>query len=345
VVSSCLAATLTGAGSADEADLVTTVRAAHRSARESIRSLAATVTYEQTFPKKELVATAKYWRSLGVVRVHEPVDAGSNDYLLKDGEIRQVGYSGDRRGGPRSYVATRRPKTTTLCMCDPWTLMLIDFPGPNGGRYDYDHVLELAKRPAQAVRERRGGRDYVRVTITSDMVSGAEVTTALWHDVGYNYLVSRMEVIFSSSSDRGVAEIMEFTDFGQGVFVPTKYRRQMFHREKLVSGEDVTLSDVRVNEPIPKSVFQLPAIPAGTVLRNEFAGTRYPVNSGWQRIGAAETLPHAFVAGKLPGEPVENRGQSTHEPRSWSLWLAPAPLVVLAVAGACLLYRRYRLQQ
>src|SRR5260370_20246510 len=99
-----------GRGADDQGDLLAMVRAGHRAARESIRSISATVSLEETFPQKEFIRSGKYWRSLDTVRVQEGHGGRTSDeYLMKDSKIRHVGLGRDPRTLTASYKAIRKP--------------------------------------------------------------------------------------------------------------------------------------------------------------------------------------------------------------------------------------------
>jgi hypothetical protein len=328
---------------ADQADLLGVVRAGHRSARESIRTLSATVTIEVTFPKPAPFATAKYWRSLDVVRIQKgDPETACNEYLLKDSEIRQVGRSREKPGGPYQYTAARRSPSAFFCECDAWTEMLIDFGGPAGGQYEHDRWLEFAKRAPRVRREKLDGRDCIRVTISYDTTAGIEITVTHWHDVGYNYLVRKVAMESGSSGEYCEAEILEFLEGSPGIFFPTKCRKKVSRGGQQVNGSLTTLSDVRINEPIAADVFRLPAIPAGTRLVDRVEDKVYPVDENWRAIGEAKPYRQGYVAVSKDEIRAGYQAQSTEEPRSFTRWLIPGSLVILALAGACWFYRRYR---
>jgi hypothetical protein len=323
-------------------DLLSIVRAGHRAAREAIYSFSATVTIERTHPQQATIETGKYWRSFDVVRIQEGLDSGGDDYLLKDSEIRQVGRALNPKDRKYRYVATRKPPTDFFCLSDVWSRMMIDFAGPDGGRYSYDRFLEFAKGPPQLRRETMDGRECIRLAMTFENAAGSKQDITLWHDVGYNYLARKMIVKFRSTGGRAFVENVEFLEAAPGVFLPTKCQRQVFRSDgKQVNGDLTTLSDVRVNQPISQEVFRLPAIPAGTVCKDWVQGTKYPVDGSWRPIGPSEPLLR-YAAPTQGDDGGEYRSQSTEEPKPLSRWIIPASLVVLTAAGVLWLYRRWR---
>jgi hypothetical protein len=288
----------------EDSDLLSTVRAHHRAARESIRTLRADITMETTFPKQELLRKGKIWRSFNTVRVQEFPDAsGFEDFLLSESEIRQVGRSREPDGGFH-YNASRSPASGQFCFCDVWRAMLFDFYGPTSARCNYDGFLDSARSNPRTRKEKIDGRDCVRVSMTCDTLKGDEWTIDFWHDVECNYFIRREVAQFGKQNEPVHYDILEFTEAAPGVFVPIRSRLQSFRKGELKSEEQMSLTDLQVNEEIPKDAFLLPSVPAGTILRDQIEGATYPIDENWKRIGAAE--PPALCA--LRGRRVDSRG-------------------------------------
>jgi hypothetical protein len=223
--------------------------------------------------------------------------------------------------------------------------MMIDSPGPDGGHYDFDRFLEFAKDPPQVKRERRDGRDCIRLDLTSVSTKGLVQELTQWHDVDRNYLIWKKSLTYKGSSDRFDSEILEFAEPAPGIFVPLKCRRQGSNGSGQTSLEIVTLSNVQVNKPIPKSIFQLSRIPAGTILNDRIQGTRYPIDENWQPIGPGSPLLMTPVPAQSEGPEGDYRSQSSSESVPLSRWVMSASLLVLVAACAGLLYRQYRSQK
>jgi hypothetical protein len=332
-------------GRADQSTLLTVVREGHRAARQSILSFSATVTDKITHSKRgEFMVAAEYWRSSDTVHIRQKKDGGTSDMLLKDGEIRQVGRTVDSHS-PRQqveYLAYRRAAVEALADCDVWERMMIDSGGPNGGRYDFDHFLEFAQRPPQASRVRDDGHDCIRLTLSIVSTTGVVQHVTLWHDVDHNYLVWKTVVTHEKSTHRSERKILEFAEPVPGVFVPTKCRAEWYRGGELISHEEITLSDVKVNEPVSASDLALPAIPAGTILNDRIRGTSYPINENWEAIGPSKPLQLLTVPGKSESAPSDYHSQSTSEAKPLSRLLVPVSLFVLVAACAGLIYRHYR---
>jgi hypothetical protein len=327
----------------EQADLLTVVRAGHRSARESIRTFSATVTDEVTQPQKQVHTKGKYWRSLDVARAQQQHSGSSfEDYLLKGSEVRQVGRHRRKNGG-QYYAAVRRPRTEMFCGFDPWLLMHLEFGGPGGRVHmDYDQFLDSAKERPRVSRDTAGGRESVRVEMSYDLPNGGESRVTIWHDVGRSYLVWKGTSTSSDESLRNEVEIVEFLESAPGVVFPVKRVVRSFRGSDLIGESTTTLSDVRINEPIPKDVFRLPTVPAGTILQDYVEGKQYPIDEDWRPAGPAKPLTRMVVANPSDKDDAGYTSPSTEEPASWTRWLLPGSLAILGLAGGFSLYRRYR---
>jgi hypothetical protein len=343
LVGFCIVFCSTSIRADDQSDILSIARQGHRSAREAIQTLSATIAIERTFPEEKKVISGKYWRSFNLIRVQENYpDSGIEEYLWKDSEIRQVGHGTQARGGQHQFAASRRsPSEKMFCICNVWTQMMIDFSTQKGGDGDLDFYIESAKRPPSVSRDKIEGNQCIRIKLTFETPTGDEKTVALWFEESHNYLIRKMVTTFSKSSDKFEGEILEFMESPPGVFLPIKCRRQIYRKGKLEIVEQASLSDVHINEPNPENVFQLPAIPPGTILYDGIQGTKYPVDENWRPIGPATPLLKAIVAGSSDGFEDEYRSQSTEESKSFWRWLIPASLVVLVVGFVSLIYRRY----
>lgn len=334
---------LLGCGTATADEDLNTLRAAHRSARESIRTFSAKVTNERTIPKKQLIMVSTYSRSFDMIRIHTGMAGGTSDILIKGSAVRQVLIS--VKAKRKDYIARLEPRSSSSGLADAWAQMLLDFYRPDGGQVDLDRFLSLAKEPPRVSRERLHGVPCWCVRMSIKRPDQSEVHYVLWHDVTHNYLVRKIEMTFSSNSNSHFeAENTEFLEAAPGIFVPTRCVRRT--RNGDYSSESATiLSEVRVNQPIPESVFTLPAIPANTLLNDHIKGTRYRIDSQWQRTGPEEPLVTIHVGAPSPEDQTEYHAQSEREPRSTTWWLVPASLALLTCCGAAWGYRRYRCRQ
>lgn len=325
---------------AGDDDLLATVRAAHRSARESIRTISTNVRIEATSPKPRLVLEGSYQRKFDVVRAQARTAGGTSDYLVIGAEVRQLNAGPKLPNGQQLHDARRAPRSETIGLADVWQQMLIEFTGMDGRRYDFDGLLGLAKRPPEARRERAGGVPCVRVSVTVEVPGYGEFGYVLWHDIGRNYLVRKMAFTYLDPSSQFVAENVEFAEPEPGVFVPTRCLRRQSAGGNSTEFATI-LADLTVNQPIPDAVFRLPPVTPGTEVSDLVHGTTYPINGLWERTGPAKPLVNMkVVQSSVEGD--GSRSQSDSETWRAGWWVLPTAVVVLVLASCSYLYRRYR---
>jgi len=314
------------------------LRSAHRSAREAIRTFSAEVTHERALPTREVVSRATYWRSLDKVRIRYLMPTGETHFLGKDSEVRQVQIA-NGIAGAKNYNASKWPQSNVLGLCDVWGQFLLDLYTPDGQQPDLDGFIARAKEAPRLKRARLDGAECVRLKM-SILTAGRETEYALWFDIGKNYLVRKVE-IDNKDGGHSEAENVEFIESPPGVFMPVRCVRRF--RNGDTKGEDVTsLSNAHINEPIDDKVFQLPAIPNGTMLRDRIRGTSYRIDSQWRQIGPGESMPEPrHLAPPAPAIADDSNSKPTRsEPHSWTWWLVLGSLATLCVAGVFWYWRR-----
>ena len=137
----CLCLVLPATGTTDD-NLVRLVRDGHRAARESIRTLSATVTIEEMLPKRGVREQGRYWRSGTTAHLQQGREGGhTHDALMKGGEIRIVGRTWAAGKQTPTGTALRQPSTASFGICDAWGEMLIELNGPDGAQLDLDRIL------------------------------------------------------------------------------------------------------------------------------------------------------------------------------------------------------------
>ncbi len=340
----CLGLVLPVATAAD-GDLVGRVRDEHRAARESIRTLSATVTFERVYPTQGVSARAKYWRSGDVVRIQEGEEgAGTEDYLLKDGEIRQVGRAWAKGG--LKVSAVRRAASSPFAFCDAWREMMIEMNGPGLTRLSLDRFLEDADGPISADRVTLDGRPCVRLRFSQIHPMGVKYNITQWFDIGHNYLIRKAVAENPASPpSRSVAEVTDFIEPEPGVVLPVRVKSDHYTDGELKQTRVVTLTDVVVNRPVKATAFALPAIPSGTELRDSITMRMGRVDSNWNWIGATKELPPPLIKLGSADPANPDAAPSTSEPPSTArlVLLVSATVIIIAAVVtvfACLRRRR-----
>lgn len=315
----------------------------HRSAREAIQTFSCRVTVEMVRPTPMDGIQGQYWRSKDMVRVSSPgASGGSNEVLLKGSEIRALGRSPKDAAGKERWAAARLPKDGMLAICDAWRQMMIEFPGPEGGHMELDRLVTLARSTPKVSSKRSDGAKHLVLEMTMPQTGSNDAQVVMWFDSRRNYLVRKMDIDYVDSSIRATVEITEFAEFAGGIVIPMRCVRRQTIRDQEV--EDVTtLTEVRVNEPIAPSVFDLPSFPSGTIVKDTILGLEYPINSRWEKIGKAEPFARVTVGSPANPDTTSSVGTaSTSEARSWTSWLMPISLAILVSAGVLWIIRRRR---
>jgi len=333
---------------ADDA-LISVVRDGHRANRESIRSLTAKMTCENIVPNKGIQYQARYWRSGKVARVQEGTEGShTEDYGIKGGEIRRVGRSWTLGKKSPTTVAVREPATAFLGPCDVWREMLLELTGPDGGQLDMDRTLESADGPIKADRDTLDGRASIRLRYTRTYPSGGKTRLTQWHEIGRNYLISKLIVEYpDDSSVKGIVNVTDFVELSPGILFPIRVQRDQYRNGEITYTMVAALTDVEINKPVPESSLALPTIPRGTHLRDQIENKEGLVDSDWQPIGVMKPLAPRPVppSNRAPlAAPVEGT-PSTSEPTSYALWIVRASALLLLLAtgiavGRRILFRR-----
>jgi hypothetical protein len=264
------------------------------------------------------------------------------DDLMSDSEIRSVARATSPGTEPKVVFALRRPASERFSACDVGTEMMIDFPGRDFGPVSLDQFLELAKEPPQVRREKCEGSDCLRLDMTRVLAAGPEERITLWHDVSSNYLVRKMSISYPTHQERAESFIT-LSEYAPGRYLPIKRERQFYRDGKLQHAEQTTLSEFHVNEAIPDSVFELPEVPDGTILRDSIQMATYPITSNWKAVGPAKPLsPRRLAIGDEKDQDATYQQASTAEASSATRWIAPASSLILLVGISGWIYRRYR---
>ena len=341
----CLSLVVPAAAAADD-DLIGRVRDGHRAARDSVRTLSATVTTtsEKDYPHKGIMAQAKYWRSGNTAHIQQGREGShTEDFLLREGEIRQVGRSWEAGKPSPTAVAYRSAGDTFLGPCDAWREMLIEISGPEGGQLTLDRTLDAAEGPVRADRDPLDGRDCIRLRYSRTYPTGAKENITQWHDVGRNYLICKMEVVYpnDASSMRSMLQVLDFIEPSPGVIFPVRVQREHFRKGEVFSVTVTTLSDVVINQPVLAASLALPPISRGTILHDRIEGNEGAVDSNWKPIGLMKPLTPRPVPPANRAPPADT-AQSTSEPVSSSRWILGASVAIILLAGCVVFVRRLR---
>lgn len=328
-----------GAEALGSDELLDEVKSGHQAALNAIRTLSATYRYEETHPRRVVISEGSYHRKGDWVRVEEgETGKWASDLLLKDGEVRTV----HRQWDPNSrvqYAAERASSAMQFGLSDMYVAMHLLSIGPRGQPMTFHQLLERVSRAPKVSRERVDGRRLIKVQVEFDGEDGKPVFLTKWFDPGVNYLIRQSEV--SRGGDwRSVSRVLEFAEPVPSVFVPTVCEGENATKNRKQLAWRIQLTEVKVNQPLPDQLFQLPAIPSGTVVFDRTNETEYPVDANWQRTGEAKPRPIQRNAYEFRPDTKVGYEQPTSEPSSIAWWIVYVSAGMLVLSLVLLAIRR-----
>lgn len=327
--------------SSDNDELLNQVRVGHRAARQSIRQFSCVYLVQEILPSNNVMASGKYFRSADAVSVKDGNEGKSTeDLLIRSGQCRRVLRLW--RDGKVEFGATLESDVQFFAWGDVWQRMLIDHSSPDGDRCNYDMVLDRIAKSARLSRDRIAGRDCVRVEVEETTKFGHTKVGKIWHDVGNNYLIRKLEAYdLSNPKDRSTAEVTEFLEAAPGVLLPVKCRVDTYRADRLTKSYETGLTDVRVNQPVPDSAMALPSIPNGTRLQDAIRGTLGAVGPDWKPVGPTTAMSITTMA-PAPGDPGGPGRPTESEPWSTSQYLLWGSILAFVMCVTILFLRRIR---
>jgi hypothetical protein len=303
-------------------------------ARESIASLSCNVQLEVGYPNTQRIRTGNYWRTSKFSRLQEESTIGTVDSFLTwpEGEMRQI-IRRKPMGGRPAWDTRRELCRDTVLPLDVWRQMFLEF----------ELLLQAPKGGVDAVRVNREsveGKHTIRVSFTVDASTPIPVT--YWLDAERNFLVWRRE--FGVRGDHSVDQITDVSEFRPGVYVPIRRVGRAYRNGKQIGAACFTLTNVRVNEPIAKTVLEIPRVPPGTLCSDFIRKEQYPIDETWRQIPGSKSRSISSNYG-IPATSSDEshvRAQSESAAKSWTVWLVPISIVLLVTVGLALAWTRWR---
>jgi hypothetical protein len=217
--------------------------------------------------------------------------------------------------------------------------MMIDHSDAEGGRCNYDMVVDRLTKKAILRRDRIDGRECIYIEAEEIHKLGHTTILKIWHDINHNYLIRRIENHdVSRPRDRIVMEIAEFSEPAKGVVVPLKCISTVYLADQIIQKEEMVLSDVQVNQFVPESTFVLPALPSQTKVQDSIQGTIGTIGPDWKTTGRSTSMPKFAIA---PAKAEEFEGSPTvGEPWSIYQYLLCGSIILFVVCVAILVSSR-----
>ena len=336
----------THAHGADE--LLEEVRAGNQAALDSIQTLYCRVTTSypvtpmgRVIPEK----TAEYWWTAGSFRLRTKMESGFTESVrLADGTGRALAKGRDQQGREFVQFSMRRsdPDKRTNAF-DPWSLGLLKLPGPNVTSLTLDRLLKVPHKLGEVKRETVDGRELICVGMQIDLSADSVGHFTHCFDPERNYLACQVNAAFSGSSadvnrNRRETKVLSMRKVAPNIYFPEHVESQSHEEDKLVSHEIAKITDIRVNQPLPPDIFELP-IPPGAHVLDYIEDKEYKLDAQGKQVG-----PTRVPAKGPPPQATQKRATATtDEPKPLSRWIAPASLAILGVAGVLWFVRRWRM--
>lgn len=320
---------------------------AHQASMAAVHSLSCTVNRTDSYPKENTVQL-KYWRRGDLMRAHETRSDNSAiaDGLVKDSVAIRVSRNISIAGQPEEIGATREASRSPFFTCDPPFELLqtfVRFP-----RFDAPLATFLSQKhnSLKLSARKEGGRDLIQIDLSmpNPVNAASHWDFEIWMDPGMNHQVRKLITrIDGDDGGRTEREIIKFSEVTPGLFFPVESQLNQYQNGKVIAVIKTKVSDLKVNETIDDSVFEL-AIPVGASVTDKIAGSTYIVAADHSRIKvAAAPSDREMLSGTLvtASSPPPTPWKEAHpEPGANLLWYALA--IVFAVLALVVFGVRFR---
>lgn len=281
------------------------LRQAHRAAVQALRTVSCDVKEEDGPPDRlKTITTGRYARSGDRVRItYQTASTGHiEEVLITKSEVRSFGKEAPEKGGAVTG-ASRRPASEAIASCDVWRSMLLTFPSGHREWLTLDQLVQRSKTPARAKKVVENGKAYVQLSVTLEDMSHRENRFDVWFDPAVNYLARKAETLIPKVG-RVRFDVLDFVEAKPGVFMPRETTVTLEYGPARRSR--FTLSNLKVNEPIPEETFELTS-PAGTPIFDSIAdlegNTAGPPRAQTMAQGSHITVgPNVLVSKSRPSQ-------------------------------------------
>lgn len=341
LAATALAHVFVSASSAE--DLLEEVRAGNKSSLESIRTLSCRITVATPISPigPTEASTADYWQSGDSWRVRCSVVGQPSDWVRHEFVTKKVMRSGEKT----IFVIERADPDDPHSRFDVYGRGLLKLFGPEARPLTLEKILLHPHQLGKTTRQPYQGHECVVLKISTDLVAGKNSDFEVWFDPQVNYLACRLIRDSKRRSDqRSVhqeSQVLRFTEAAPGVYFPAETERKSHTDGKLTQHDIVTISDIRINQPLPPNIFELPIPPGATVI-DEIQDREYQVDALGKAIGPERSLPKYPPLPAGSGPPPKNlqdpggaaQVETITEPKPVTRWIVFAFLFVLVVTGS-----------
>ncbi len=339
-------------------DLLAEVRAGNKAALDSIRTLSCRMTVANpvsAIPQSQM-SPVEYWQSGDSFRVRFADAFELTDAVRHNGVRRSSSVSQKRN------IFSIRPvqPDERTGRFDPYASGLLKLFGTKVWPLTLEKILSQPHTINSIAKQPLDGHDCVMLKMSVKFDGGSTGNFEIWFDPHVNYLARRLTGDFSGSPDmpptRRESQVLKFVEAAPGIHFPAEAETKFLAGKKVTQHEIVTFTDIRINQPLPAGIFELPIPPDATV-RDAVADREYKLDANGKETGTSRPLAKGMqgLPGKpgLPGKggeptasapssaPVSHRA-TTKEPEPMTRWILYGLLAVLAIAGGVWYVRRLR---
>lgn len=275
---------------------------AHKAATQYFQTISCEVETLKVYPKKSVLAAGTYLRSGNRALLNLGNEqSGIDHFLLHRGEIRGVGRSRWEEGEPTSFNAFRWPKSDNRTFADPFTEMLLNFQLPDNSYGTLEELLQSLTKKPLCKKTNLNGKEFIELQIYYETKQNSKIFTTYLFDIRKNYLATKADMRFQNNDITVSESCTDFFEVSRGVFFPKSLSRVGYRNGKKLTELTVTVSNLRVNEPIPEETLALPPIPDGTILIDNILGKEGPIDANWQWIGRPGKSVGTTLGAATPG--------------------------------------------
>jgi outer membrane lipoprotein-sorting protein len=297
------------------------VRQANRSTLDSIHTFSCRMTTAYTsLGVTETPVQVQYWRSQDAVRLRYTVGGKAVDCFAKDSIVRTLG----ELDKSRFSGAVVPGKGRFFSEYDVWQLSLLAFPlvGKDRDVLPFDQMLSRGQKIGAVDRRTEDGHEYIVVELVDP-----KLPRELWFDPSVNYLI-RKYVSHQSKGSVAAATVTRFVEAAPAIFFPEQVEMKAIVDGKQDDSRSTTFSEIRINEPLPPSIFDF-QFPGGTEVNDYSLGKSYVTGVDGKPAGELRDLNLAGVSVAA----VAGGDVTAAESESWSGWILPVSIAFLCMAG------------
>jgi hypothetical protein len=134
---------------------------------------------------------------------------------------------------------------------------------------------------------------------------------------------------------------VKFKECSPGVFFPEQEVGRSYNHGTEHTSSTTEVSDLRVNEPLPKDIFRL-TYPRGVILSDTIRGTQYRVDSQGNMMSKETPMGREAPPPDQTRTESEWATETQEEPRSAVRWILPVSFGIVTVAGVAAFVQRRR---